>query len=177
MRRRLALALMISTTIAAEAREATVRPPSGWAAWCRTAGSDCDGGSARAMIRRTSPEWALVRRVNRRVNAAVTPMTDLAQFGRVEVWTLPESGAGDCEDFALAKRAALIAAGVPRGALSIAVADDPIDGGHAVLLVRTDRGDYVLDNRTDRILPAAASGYAFRKRQGKGSSWVIFESP
>jgi predicted transglutaminase-like cysteine proteinase len=61
-------------------------------------------------------------------------------------------GAGDCEDFALTKRRKLIQQGIPASALRIAVAMTPSGEGHAVLLVRTRAGDFVLDNRTNRML-------------------------
>ena len=55
--------------------------------------------------------------------------------------------------------------------------DLPGDGyqadGHAVLMVRTDRGDFTLYNKTDAVLPWNRTGYVFAKREGQDSTaWV-----
>ena len=65
--------------------------------------------------------------INRAINLAVRPMSDLAQYGRIDVWTSPLAtlarGGGDCEDYAIAKFVAL-APGRHR-------ARRPADRGHA----------------------------------------------
>lgn len=69
-----------------------------------------------------------------------------------DVWNINVTE-GDCDDYALTKRHKLLAAGWPSGALRIAVARIPSGIGHAVLVVTTDKGDYVLDNRTNEVKP------------------------
>jgi hypothetical protein len=76
---------------------------------------------------------------------------------------------GDCEDYVLEKRRALIAAGVPEDALSIAVATTTWGESHAVLLVTTDQGDYVLDSLTPWILPWRKASLTWRERQVAGA--------
>jgi len=50
---------------------------------------------------------------------------------------------------------------------------DEIGEGHAVLMVRTDRGDLILDNKTNAVLPWQRTGYSFVKREGQdGKAWV-----
>jgi predicted transglutaminase-like cysteine proteinase len=50
---------------------------------------------------------------------------------------------------------------------------DELGEGHAVLTIRTDRGDYILDNKTSAILPWDQTGYVFVKRESQEStSWV-----
>ncbi len=49
----------------------------------------------------------------------------------------------------LLKRRLLIRAGWPREALLITVVRDRKDEGHAVLTVKTDRGEFILDNQVD----------------------------
>jgi predicted transglutaminase-like cysteine proteinase len=45
--------------------------------------------------------------------------------------------------------------------------------GHAVLMVRTDRGDFILDNKRNAVLPWHQTGYVYVKREGQDSaSWV-----
>ena len=95
--------------------------------------------------------WNEVRIVNDRINRAILKRSDRELYGVDENWTLPlEAGvnAGDCEDFVLEKRRALLEAGVPQSALYIAVVTTYRGVSHAVLLITTDRGDYVLDSLT-----------------------------
>ena len=77
----------------------------------------------------------------------------------------PDDGYGDCEDYVLQKRRMLIQAGWPREALLITVVRDRKDEGHAMLTVKTDKGEFILDNQTDEILPWTDTGYRFVKRQ------------
>jgi len=39
--------------------------------------------------------------------------------------------------------------------------------GHAILTVKTDRGEFVLDNLSNEIRPWDATGYRFVKRQSQ----------
>jgi predicted transglutaminase-like cysteine proteinase len=90
--------------------------------------------------------------INRAINLAIRPMTDLAQFGQEDVWSSPLAtfyrGAGDCEDYAIAKFVALRMAGIAAEDLRIVVLADTIRGeGHAVAAVRLDGRWLILDNR------------------------------
>jgi predicted transglutaminase-like cysteine proteinase len=90
--------------------------------------------------------------INRAINLAIRPMSDLAQFGQDDVWSSPlvtfYRGAGDCEDYAIAKFAALRMAGIPTEDLRIVVLADTLRGeGHAVAAVRLDGSWLILDNR------------------------------
>jgi predicted transglutaminase-like cysteine proteinase len=90
--------------------------------------------------------------INRAINLAIRPMSDLAQFGLEDVWSAPLStfyrGAGDCEDYAIAKYVALRMAGIAAEDLRIVVLADTIRGeGHAVAAVRLDGHWLILDNR------------------------------
>jgi predicted transglutaminase-like cysteine proteinase len=126
---------------------------------------------------------ALLKAVNRRVNRDVRPKSDLELFGAAEQWSLPveRNGRlyGDCEDFALAKRHELIAAGLPVSALSLAVVRTRRGQPHAVLLVTTDRGEMVLDNLSVSVKPWTRVGYRWIMRQSAGDSmqWVSMETP
>ena len=86
--------------------------------------------------------------VNASVNRSIRPVDERSDQG--DVWQVNVK-AGDCEDFALTKRDHLIAMGWSTKALRIAVTKTATGKGHAVLVVRTDRGDLVLDNRTNAI--------------------------
>jgi predicted transglutaminase-like cysteine proteinase len=90
--------------------------------------------------------------INRAINLAIRPMSDLAQFGQDDVWSSPLAtfyrGAGDCEDYAIAKFVALQMAGIPAEDLRIVVLADTLRGeGHAVAAVRLDGRWLILDNR------------------------------
>jgi predicted transglutaminase-like cysteine proteinase len=56
---------------------------------------------------------------------------------------------------------------------------DQNNQGHAILTVKTNRGDFVLDNLTDEIRPWDATGYLFVKRQSQEDPnvWVAIENP
>ena len=105
--------------------------------------------------------------VNRYVNETIKPMTDLEHWGMIEKWSYPDDGYGDCEDYALLKRRLLIRAGWPREALLLTVVRDRRDDCHAVLTIKTDRGEFILDNQVEEVLPWHETGYLFIKRQSQ----------
>ena len=90
--------------------------------------------------------------INRAVNLAIRATSDMAQHGQIDVWSSPldtfASGAGDCEDYAIAKFAALRMAGVSAEDLRIVVLRDLARGeDHAVVLARLEGRWLTLDNR------------------------------
>ena len=101
------------------------------------------------------------------------PVTDQDHWGVADRWDYPDNGMGDCEDIQLLKRRVLIEAGLPRRALRMTVVIDELGAGHAVLMVRTDRGDYILDNKRAAVLSWQETGYRYVKREGSESAaWV-----
>ena len=105
---------------------------------------------------------ALITEVNRAVNLAIRPMTDLAQHGKLELWSTPlmtfASGAGDCEDCAIAKYAALIQLGIPSDDLRLVVVyDGEARENHAVAAVRLQQRWLILDNRAVTVQADADS--------------------
>jgi predicted transglutaminase-like cysteine proteinase len=121
---------------------------------------------------------SLIETINSQVNAAILPETDKDVYGKDEVWAYPKV-AGDCEDYVLLKRRILMNKGISPANLLITVVRKPDGEGHAVLSVRTKRGDYILDNLNDEILPWEATGYKFLKRQSSEHTghWVTIEIP
>jgi hypothetical protein len=113
----------------------------------------------------TSARLGVLTAVNGTVNRTTREVTDLELYGREDVWAYPVDGRGDCEDFALAKRRDLIARGWPSSVLLVTVVRDERGEGHAVLTVVTDRGDYILDNRTDTIRLWSQTPYTYYDRQ------------
>jgi predicted transglutaminase-like cysteine proteinase len=90
--------------------------------------------------------------INRSINLAIRPGSDLVLYGQIDVWTPPlvtfAKGAGDCEDYAIAKFVALRQAGVAADDLRIVVMHDVLSGeDHAVAAARLDGHWLLLDNR------------------------------
>ena len=112
--------------------------------------------------------------INVAVNRAVRPMNDSDIYGKTEVWAFPVNQVGDCDDYVLEKQRELSAAGISLSNLLITVVRKADGEGHAVLTVRTDRGDIILDNLTDDIRPWNETGYRFLKRQSSVDTgrWV-----
>ncbi len=138
--------------------------------------SHSETSAPQAQVQRlaASPEtMALLETVNRQVNRALRWRSDQELYGMAERWAMPLSAAagttgqayGDCEDYALEKRAALIRAGLPAEALAIATAYSEATGHHAVLIVRLEDTDLVLDNETPWILPWSEAPYTWRAVQ------------
>jgi len=158
----------------------SARPPIGWVEFCAEHPPDC----------RTSPSmprdvvlgnkaWTDLVRINRWVNDNVKPMTDLEHWGVVEKWSYPDDGYGDCEDYVLLKRRMLMEAGWPREALLITVVREKNGNGHAVLTVKTDKGEFILDNQEERILLWSETSYRYVKRQSQSdpNRWVALGDP
>jgi predicted transglutaminase-like cysteine proteinase len=122
-------------------------------------------------VKLTPERMAQLQRVNNHVNSTIVEVSDLEQYGREDVWTIPTSGKGDCEDFALLKRKLLIQQGWPASSMSLALGATAQGVTHAVLTVTTDQGEYVLDNLTSSILPPSQTGIVFHSRQS-GRGWI-----
>jgi predicted transglutaminase-like cysteine proteinase len=156
------------------------RPPIGWVEFCAEHASECKVAPSEPRNVVLTPRlWRELVRINQTVNADIKPMTDLEHYGVVEKWAYPEDGYGDCEDYVLLKRRMLMQAGWPREALLITVVRETSGDGHAVLTVRTDRGDLVLDNQNEAIVLWSESGYRFVKRQSQSDPnvWVSLGDP
>lgn len=145
----------------------TVDAPNGFSGVCARYSWAC------ARSGRASPAGhdvlALAEKVNASINRQTREVADEVQYKRAEYWALPTARGGDCEDFALAKKQALIAGGVAPERLLIATVLDRRRNPHAILVLRTDAGDYVLDNLTNRILGWRETGYTFLRMQNPAS--------
>ncbi|MDJ1157046.1 transglutaminase-like cysteine peptidase [Chelatococcus sp. SYSU_G07232] len=126
--------------------------------------------NAQAVVRSLAPLndaqlLAAAKAVNVEVNAAIRQVNDIDNVGVGEQWSLPENGTGDCEDIAMLKMKLLQERGIPARLLSLAVVVKDTNESHVVLVLRTQAGDHVLDNLTNRIAPWADTGYTFIKMQ------------
>jgi predicted transglutaminase-like cysteine proteinase len=156
------------------------RPPIGWVEFCMTYKPECDTRpSAPRDVVLTPKAWSDLVKVNAWVNDNIKPVTDLEHWGVVERWNYPDDGRGDCEDYVLLKRRMLMQAGWPREALLITVVRDKKGDGHAVLTVKTNKGEFILDNQEAEVLPWNKTGYRFVKRQSQSDPnfWVSLGEP
>jgi predicted transglutaminase-like cysteine proteinase len=159
--------------------EAT-RAPIGWVEFCIRYKPECDTKPSLARdIVLTPKAWSDMLKVNTWANTNIKPITDLEHWGVVEQWDYPDDGYGDCEDYVLLKRRMLMQAGWPREALLITVVRDKKGEGHAVLTVKTDRGEFIMDNQEAEILSWTKTGYRFVKRQSQTNPnvWVALGEP
>ena len=150
------------------------KPLPAWSGFCQRLPAECAVDPNEPAIATLTPRaWQQIVGVNQRVNATIKPLTDTEHWGVPDRWDLPTDGRGDCEDFQLLKRKLLAEAGLPRRAMRMAVVVDDEGQGHAVLMIRTDRGDFVLDNKVSTVLPWHRTGYVFVKRESEDSvGWV-----
>jgi len=155
-------------------------PPMGYVTFCQLHKPDCrPKGPFADRIQLTPARLSELKQVNDLVNTAVIPMTDLEHYGKVDWWTYPVDGKGDCEDYVLEKRRQLIARGWPESTLLITVVRDENNEGHAILTVRTDEGDFVLDNKRHEIVRWSDTPYIFIKEQSQRNPllWVSLVPP
>lgn len=147
-------------------------PPSGARQLCLEYTWACAQKSAVSIP--SEQEMKLVKKINRRVNSSTRAVTDQTQYKTREFWALPTSRGGDCEDFALLKKRDLIKAGIDPRKLLIATVLDTRRNSHAVLVYRSNQGDLVLDNLTNRIKPWSETRYLFLRMQDPNQprNWV-----
>jgi predicted transglutaminase-like cysteine proteinase len=155
-------------------------------AYCRSEPALCTGAASKFLrivdAGRSRVGRSRLSEINRAVNLAIQPMSDLAQYRVMDIWASPlmtfNSGAGDCEDYAIAKYVALQEIGIKSDDLRLVlVHDHAVDQDHMVIAAR-DHGQWlILDNRTmwmitdremSRVTPLAALG-----GQGVSSPQVI----
>jgi predicted transglutaminase-like cysteine proteinase len=156
------------------------RPPIGWVEFCAEYAPECDTAPLEARdVVLSSKAWSDLVHINRWVNESIKPVTDLDHWGVPERWNYPDDGYGDCEDYVLLKRRMLMQAGWPRQALLITVVRDQRGDGHAVLTVKTDKGEFILDNQAENIRLWSETGYRFVKRQSQvdPNVWVALGDP
>jgi len=154
-------------------------PPIGYVNFCREHEVECRPSDRYAdRVQLSSVKFRELEQVNKSVNDSVAPITDLELYGQVEVWTYPVKQ-GDCEDYVLLKRRILMERGWPESTLLITVVRDENNEGHAVLTVRTDRGDFVLDNKQRDVMAWADTPYTFVKQQSARNPlvWISLLPP
>lgn len=126
--------------------------PLGFQVLCLQHPEECRGGGS-SSVSLTDTLLGQIEHINSQVNRSIRPQNDRGG----DVWTIGASS-GDCEDYVLSKRRALINAGLPPSSLRIAyVKAQGVD--HAILIVKTDQSDLVLDNLASKIVPIQNTRY------------------
>lgn len=153
-------------------------PLVGWVDFCKRHRSECDvPHTMPRVVELTKEKLQELQRVNRVINRRIRPKSDMDHWGVFEKWSYPDDGYGDCEDYVLLKRRILMGYGWPREALLITVVHDKDGSGHAVLMVRTDKGDLISDNQTEDILLWHDTPYQYVKAQAPyhANTWLKIE--
>lgn len=154
------------------------QPPYGFVQFCDESPADCNSGTIQDVRFVAGPDrLAQLQEINRFVNRAIQPVTDLEHYGVTEYWTMPKDGKGDCEDYALLKRHMLVELGWPISSMLMTVVRDERGEGHAVLTARTAQGDFVLDNKVDEVKIWSKTPYTFVMRQSylNPRAWISLD--
>jgi predicted transglutaminase-like cysteine proteinase len=146
--------------------------PSGYVAFCLRNSDQCDlPKNGLTVTQLNAQTYELLTRINRTTNAAIQPEDDAQHYGPSDYWTIVTDGYGDCEDYALTKRKALLDAGLPAAALRLALVITASRERHAILTIATDRGDFVMDNLSDDVKPWTEVNYKWLERQDPKTPW------
>jgi predicted transglutaminase-like cysteine proteinase len=148
----------------------TVTQPLGAELFCLENATECSKQrSATQQVKMTPELWAELLSVQYNINRKFK-LTQEVRFA----WDYSADGTGNCVQFALEKRRALIMRGWPPGALQLATAVTPANIGHLVLVIDTDEGDWVLDNLRPDVVRWQQLPYRWIARQQGASmeDWV-----
>ena len=103
---------------------------------------------------KSSSIYNMARQVNEMMNRTKY-ISDSKNWGKSDYWATPIeflTRGGDCEDFAIAKYVALRALGVPENLMRIAIVQDEQKNiPHAILIIYSERGSFVLDNQIKQM--------------------------
>lgn len=154
------------------------KAPGGWLQFCAENAEECRAATQPAPEVTLTPDLLQqLYEINKYANDRVKWTSDAELYGKAERWTYPLDR-GDCEDIVLIKRRLLAKAGWPQGALLITTVEErnADKGRHAVLTVRSDRGEMILDNQTPEILFWYETNYRYVSRQSPTDPnvWVAF---
>lgn len=148
--------------------------PIGHVRFCEQNPEECNVTSDGQAMQMNSQRWQELRIINVMFNSQIVPTLDTDNPENVtqavdgdhgEVWSFFHSRLGDCEDYVLTKRRELIKLGWPTSSLLIAVVRKVDGDGHAILIARTNEGDFVLDNLNNEIPLWWDTQYFFIKAQ------------
>lgn len=142
--------------------------------FCLRYPADCKSDPTETTtVELTAETLETIQRVNRDVNASIMPVARsnaIADGG----WTISPAS-GDCNDYAVTKRHELVRSGFPTNAVRLAVVKTLSGIGHLVLVVSTNKGNLVLDNLSEMVLPWQLTKYHWVKIQSSNDARFWFE--
>jgi predicted transglutaminase-like cysteine proteinase len=147
--------------------------------FCQRYPSDCKSDPAEIdRIELNAENVELLKSVNHDINASIVSTVKSHGAVLADGWTIAPS-MGDCNDYAVTKRHVLLQRGLPAKALRLSAVTTGSGTGHLVLLIVTTRGELVLDNLTDAILPWQSTDYHWLKIQSARDArfWFTVRSP
>ena len=149
-------------------------PP--YAAFCRRNPGHCEMVGP-PIVELVEELRLILSEVNAAVNTSINyTMSDKSLYDQEEYWTYPSEGFGDCEDIALEKRARLVKRGVPRAAMTMAIVQHKSAlMSHAVLLVETTSGTYILNGFTNNIILWNEAPYNYEMRERLDGTWERYD--
>lgn len=149
-------------------------PPTQYMAFCEQRPDSCLL-AGEAVLEWTPQLHALLSSINAEVNADIDFVADQDNLGVEESWDLPLDCRADCEDFALEKRERLRNIGIPGASLTMVIAFHEVEFfPHAILLVETTTGTWVLDNLHDEVMCWDALPYRYTRRERPDGQWIRF---
>jgi predicted transglutaminase-like cysteine proteinase len=155
------------------------KPLNGGHAFCTQYVSECvDKTTIPHRITLTPENLEIIVGANDWVNHRIKPMTDGKQWDTVNEWVNLNDGYDSCKAYALLKREILTGIGFPRDALLIRIVWTKENYGHAVLIVRTHEGDFVLDDLSPKVAlwTLTTHGYVDRQSPTDSNGWVYINS-
>ncbi|HEY0834483.1 MAG TPA: DUF6647 family protein [Azospirillum sp.] len=155
--------------------EKVISRPIAYDEFCVSYPDQCviDGES---LIEMTPDRLRQLENVNKDINTEFELIPDVEWRGEEDVWSYPVLGHGDCEDFVLEKIRRLMNLGFSRAAMSIAIVyDKKLMSPHAILLVDTSDGTFVLDNLRDEVRCWDDVPYNYESRERPDSQWNSFD--
>jgi predicted transglutaminase-like cysteine proteinase len=128
-------------------------------------------------VKMTEQRWADLREINDTVNGNIMPQRNLLGLAGEEWLINPDRG--DCNDYAVSKRHMLLKRGWPARALLLSEVKMASGEHHLVLVVRIERGDFVLDNMTQVVKTWNKVPYTWVRMQSAAnpSIWRTIVSP
>lgn len=147
-----------------------------YASFCSRNPGHCEM-SGLTIIDLTEERRQTLSEVSAAVNASIKCMaSDKELYGQEEYWTYPSGGYGDCEDIALEKRARLVERGLPRAAMTMAIVHHKRTlMSHALLLIETTSGTYVLNSFTDKVVLWSEVPYNYEMRERVDGTWERYD--
>jgi predicted transglutaminase-like cysteine proteinase len=147
---------------------ARVMPPLAFLQYCLRYYDECANKQQEtAKIAMSARLKRDIEEVQDFINTAIKPMSDKENIGTADSWGYPNNSYGDCEDYSILKKRLLVARGWSKNALLLTTAIAETGEPHVVLTVATSEGDYVLDNRMEKVQAWENLPYRWLGRQSQ----------